>query len=288
MKQYEVKYLDVSTNETLAYRECGSGPTLLLLHGNMSSSLHYQILMEALEDSYHIIALDLVGFGDSTYNRRLDSLHDFSLDVQAFIKALDLKDIAIMGWSTGGGIALEVAADMPGLIKQVILLDSVGMQGFVMVNQDGSRITSKEEIENHPIQVVPILQAYATRNKEMLKYIWNATIYTLNVPNDEDYDHYLEAMLKQRNLVDVDYALVHFNMTDQDNGVNPGSNRLSAIKAPVLIIHGAHDLVVPLSESQKYHDYFKDQSELVVFEHAGHSVITDDLSGLVLVLKEKV
>ena len=43
---------------------------LLFIHGNMTSSKHWDILMEAVSEDYTIIAPDLRGFGGSTYNKR--------------------------------------------------------------------------------------------------------------------------------------------------------------------------------------------------------------------------
>ena len=107
MKHYPVHTVDLGTNEMVAYRQAGSqGPIVVLVHGNMSSSVHYQVVMERLENNYQVYALDLVGFGDTTYNRQLESLHDFSKEVTAFIERFDLQNVNIVGWSTGGGIVL--------------------------------------------------------------------------------------------------------------------------------------------------------------------------------------
>lgn len=66
MKQYEVKTFESDTGETIAYRESNtSGDTVLLVHGNMSSSVHFQPLMETLEENFNIYALDLPGFGEN-------------------------------------------------------------------------------------------------------------------------------------------------------------------------------------------------------------------------------
>src|SRR5690554_6554188 len=128
MKQFPLQYIKLDNNETIAYRQSGdTGPIVLLVHGNMSSSVYWQVLMEKLEVDYQVYAMDLAGFGDSTYNRSLDSLHDFSKDVTKFIEKLNLEDVHLVGWSTGGGIVLETAADLPDTIKQVFLLDSVGL-----------------------------------------------------------------------------------------------------------------------------------------------------------------
>lgn len=296
MKQYEVKTLLLSNGETIAYRECGKGDkTIVLVHGNMSSSVHFQTTMEALENDYKVYAVDMRGFGDSSYNSELNSLHDFSVDIQLWVKALDLKNFTILGWSTGGGVVLELAADMSNRVNKVLLLDSVGIKGYPMFKKDEKGqpiltqlITTKEEIAADPVQVLPIVSAYATRNKDLLKMIWNAVIYNLKQPNEEDYDLYLDAMLKQRNLIDVDYSLVHFNMTLDHNGINSGSGRMNLVKAPVVIMHGKVDYVVPFTYAEEMKSYFKNQAILVPFENVGHSCITDNFELFISTVKEHV
>jgi pimeloyl-ACP methyl ester carboxylesterase len=146
-------------------------------------------------------------------------------------------------------------------------------------------ITTKEEIKADPVQVVPILTAYATRNKDLLKMIWNAVIYNTVQPNEEDYDAYLEAMLKQRNLVDVDYSLVHFNMTSEQNLIGMGSGRMALIKAPGVILHGKNDYVVPFNQAEEMKQVFGEQAVLIPFE-GGHSLPTDCFDAYIKVLKE--
>ena len=285
MKEYNVKYMDLSTGERLAYREAGQGDkVIVLIHGNMSSSVHYQPLMELLEKDYKVYAPDMVGFGDSSYNRKLESLHDFSRDITEFIEKLDLKEINIMGWSTGGGVVLEVAADIPERIKKVFLQSSVGIQGYPMFRMDEEgkpiltdRIFKREDIEVDPVQVVPALHAYEDMNKEYFKYVWNLTIYNKVQPNEEDYEAYIDAILKQRNLVDVDVALCNFNMTHDNNGVVNGSGRIDKVKAPVVILHGEDDIVVPKAFAELTKKYFGDQAELVMIKGTGHSIFTDNM-----------
>ncbi|NLW53207.1 MAG: alpha/beta hydrolase [Tissierellia bacterium] len=288
MKHYEVKFIELKTGEKIAYREAGDGDkTILLVHGNMSSSVHFQPLIELLEKDYKVYALDMVGFGDSTYNREINSLHDFSLDVSEFIKELGLTDLYILGWSTGGGVVLETAVDLPERIKKIFLLSSVGVQGYPMFKKDENyqpildqRIFTREDIAVDPVQVVPALVAYTNQDKSYFRNIWDLVIYNNAKPKDDDYEVYLEAILKQKNLVDVDVALANFNMTSLNNGVNEGTGRLDDVKAPVVIIQGARDLVVPPVFAQTSKEFFGDRAELVMFENAGHSIVTDDLKGL--------
>ena len=57
----------------------------------MTSSQHWDLVIEKLQDQYHIYALDLRGFGQSTYNQSIDSLQDFADDVKLFIDELKLE-----------------------------------------------------------------------------------------------------------------------------------------------------------------------------------------------------
>ncbi|MFA6800962.1 MAG: alpha/beta hydrolase [Acholeplasmataceae bacterium] len=294
MIQYPVQFLNLENGETIAYRKSGNkGDIIILVHGNMSSSVHFQVVMEQLENEYQVYALDLRGFGDSSYTKPLNSLHDFAVDVELFINLLNLDNFNLLGWSTGGGIVLEVAADFKNRVKKVFLLDSVGIKGYPMFRKDEKgqpilteKIFSKEDIAADPVQVAPVLEAYRTNNRAMLRAIWNALIYNQKQPSPKDYEIYLDAIFKQRNLVDVDYSLVHFNMTHDSNGVEPGDGRMDLITAPIVILHGVRDMVVPISFAEEMKNYFKDKATLIKFEEAGHSVVTDNLDLFIQTLKK--
>ena len=284
MKQYPVNTLQLKNGETIAYREAGKGDkTILLIHGNMSSSVHWQPLMEALEGEYRMVAPDMRGFGDSSYHKPFDSLRELADDMREVSEQLGLKEFTAIGWSTGGGVVLEMAADMPGIMNKAILLDSVPPTGYPMYKKDAQGrpilsepLQTKEDVSTDPVQVAPVLAAYAAGNRDMLRFIWNASIYNMNQPSPEDYELYLDAIFRQRNLVDIDYSLMTFNMTDAPTQFAPGSGRLKDIKCPVVLLHGEKDLVVPLAWAQAAQAQIEG-SRLITFPEAGHSVLTDDL-----------
>jgi len=279
----------LANGEVLAFREAGQGhKAVVLLHGNMSSSVHYDLLLESLADDYKLYAFDLRGFGDSTYHAEIASLQDLAVDIAEATQHLGLTSFVVVGWSTGGGVALELAALYPKIVEKVVLIDSVGVKGYPMYRKDAfgqpilsEQLTTKEEVASDAVQVLPILQAYATNNRAFLRYVWDALIYTRSKPEPERYEHYLDGMLKQRNLVDIDYALVTFNMTDTSNGAAMGSNRLKQISSPVLLVHGEQDLVVPATESLATAALLGSLATLVIIPECGHSPLTDNLPALV-------
>lgn len=119
--------------------------TLLLIHGNVSSSLFWQPLMVALPEDIDAYAVDLRGFGDSE-TLPVDAtrgLRDFSDDVHGVVEALGLTDIDVMGWSMGGGVALQYALDHA--VRTITLQAPVSPYGFGGTRgPDGERLTDDD------------------------------------------------------------------------------------------------------------------------------------------------
>lgn len=106
----------------LAYRESGSAsaPPLLLLHALGENSADWDQVAAPLAASWHVYALDLRGHGRSdwpgTYTLAL--LRD---DVLAFLGALKLSQVTVIGHSMGGAAAYLVAMRQPERIRRLVL-----------------------------------------------------------------------------------------------------------------------------------------------------------------------
>lgn len=287
-EDFKIQYVHLSNGETYAYREAGKGDEILLLvHGNMSSSKHWDMVMDNLQNKYKIYAVDLRGFGFSSYNKEINSLKDFSEDLKLFVDAINIKGFYAAGWSTGGGVVMQFAADYNDYVKKIILVESVGVKGYPMFKKDekgqpilGQFLKNKQEISEDAIQVAPVLQALKNRDKEFYRGLWNMVIYTQKQPSPDKYEEYLEDMLTQRNLVDVDYALLTFNITDEFNGVTKGTGDVRHIKCPVLILQGEKDYVVPPYMGEEIAKYIP-HGDYVVLKDSGHSPLVDCLEVLV-------
>lgn len=288
-----LKKVELPNGETMGYRyKQGGEKTLLLVHGNMTSSKHWDVFMETFDLDYTIYAPDLRGFGISTYNTPIDSLDDFMEDLKLFVDELGLSKFDLMGWSTGGGVCMIFAANYPRYVDKLILLESVGTRGYPILKKDEKGkpikdefLKTKEEIAQDPVQVVPILNAYNNKDKDFLKVVWESTIYTHNKPEPQKYEEYLDDMLTQRNLVDVDYALATFNISEAYNGIKQGDGRAENIKCPTLILWGENDLVVPEKMALDILNDIGEKAKLVYLKNCGHSPIIDDLDQLIKVIK---
>lgn len=116
-------------------RSAGSegSPLLVLIHGNVSSSAFFDELLLALADRYRVLAPDLRGFGKSE-RAPIDAtrgLRDFADDVHALLAAVAPGQRAhLLGWSVGGGVAMQLAIDHPELVASLVLEDPVSPFGF--------------------------------------------------------------------------------------------------------------------------------------------------------------
>lgn len=120
------------------------GPAVVFIHGNVSSSLFWQDAMLATPEHWRVFAIDLRGFGDSE-TLPVDAtrgLRDFSDDVSSVVEALGLGTVHLVGWSMGGGVALQYALDHP--VHSLTLQSPVSPYGFGGTRLDGSRLTDDD------------------------------------------------------------------------------------------------------------------------------------------------
>ncbi|MFF5995505.1 alpha/beta hydrolase [Lysinibacillus sp. KU-BSD001] len=283
-----LKEVRLSNGETLAYRERPGGEqVILLVHGNMTSSKHWDLLMENLHEGFHIIAPDLRGFGGSSYNTRITHISDFAEDLKRFVDALSLKDFHLVGWSTGGMVCMQYCALYPEDCHKLILMASGSTRGYPFYGMTPTgqidmenRFTTLQEIEQDPYKTKAVQYLYDTKNKEGLRAIWNAAIYTHRQPQPERYEAYLEDMLTQRNLADVYYSLNTFNMSTIDHEAGKGTGEVNHITQPVLVMYGDRDFVVVEQMTNEIIEDFGGKAKVVKMENCGHSPLIDNLEQL--------
>lgn len=283
-----LKTVQLSNGETIAYRKRQGGErVLLLIHGNMTSSKHWDVLIDALDEKYTIYAMDLRGFGGSSYHKPISAIKDFSDDVKLFVDAIQLKQFDMIGWSTGGAVCMQFVAQYPGYCQQLILLASASTRGYPFYTDLGTgnqtalkRAFTYEEVLVDTSKTKLVQGFYDSKNAQGLQSIWNALIYTHNQPSLEHYQTYVEDMLTQQNLAEVYHALNVFNISAVDNEVAKGTHEVQQITIPVLVLRGDRDYVITEGMNDEIMLDLGANAQFVSLKDCGHSPLIDDLPQL--------
>lgn len=113
-------YVTIDSNKKIYYQEVGTGPTIVLLHGNGEDSSIFTPLAKALSDSFRVIAFDSPGHGRSYQPKSLT----YPLMAKDLLKAmheLDLLDPLLLGYSDGGIISLLIALEEQHFLSGMVL-----------------------------------------------------------------------------------------------------------------------------------------------------------------------
>lgn len=225
---------DQRTSKTvrISYREYQPAegknrPTILLLHGSPGSKNDFNSLAPALAKQYRIIALDLPGFGHSTFE-----VSDYSIRAHAdyalqLMDALKVERAHLVGFSMGGGVALDLIDRAPDRALSLTLLSSIGVQEMELLG---------DYYLNHALHGL------------QLSFLW---LMREGTPHFGWLD---DAMLG------VPYAR---NFYDSDQ--RPLREIIARIDQPSLIIHGNRDMLVPVEAAREHHR-LAPQSEIILYD----------------------
>ena len=219
---YELKKISIPSGETIAYRVAGSGKVnILLIHGNQCSSTIYDDFMKRYEDRARVFAIDLAGFGESSYNNRHLKIEDWAKDVDELMDVLDVESAIVVGHSAGGGVGLKLATDFGQRVDHLVLIASVGVKGFYLPKLDenfmplaGEFARTYEEVAGHPSMIF-VENLIKAKSREETRNMWNQSLYNLKSPDPEAYEIYIDEFFKERCFTDISVALCQFNITDE-------------------------------------------------------------------------
>ena len=105
----------------LFYTKTGSGPPLLLLHGNGEDGTYFVHQIEDFSHDFTVYAIDTRGHGKSPRGTAPFTISQFADDLLAFMDTQGLPQADILGFSDGGNIALIFALRHPDRVRRLIL-----------------------------------------------------------------------------------------------------------------------------------------------------------------------
>jgi valacyclovir hydrolase len=173
--------IEIGTGATLHYEHSNAGSgrvPVVLVHGLLGTGkLHFAAMIDWLAGlGYEVIAPALRGYGESTPKPRdfpYGFYHRDADDVLAFLDALKLPRVHLLGYSDGGEVALVCAGKQPERFATVATIGAVGYQGpelrqIVMSYRPGSEWITQEECTLHGIPDADAFSAGWVRSMVML------------------------------------------------------------------------------------------------------------------------
>jgi pimeloyl-ACP methyl ester carboxylesterase len=106
------------------YEIRGAGEPLVLLHGGVGALEMFGPNLPALAENRQVVAADLQAHGRTADINRSLSFESMADDVAALIKYLGFKKADVMGYSLGGGVALQTAIRHPEVVRKLVLVST--------------------------------------------------------------------------------------------------------------------------------------------------------------------
>jgi pimeloyl-ACP methyl ester carboxylesterase len=249
------------------YRESGdkNNPSLFFIHGFLGSSYDWIEMIRYYDDNYHVIAIDLPGFGASekslNYNYARENQANTVIEL---IKSLQLEDVTLVGHSMGGMISLMSAYKEPNLIKELVLIGSAGL-----------------ETGGAPGALPLFVYDYVVNNYYIQRALFNTAYSPSEVEAGQVTDQMFKEMYYYTSKIPAE-VFAKFSL-DADGGYL--DDKFESILQPTFLLWGSDDGFVSVENG-----YIMDQrlpnSTLAVIDKAGHLPFDTVLSEVIALIND--
>ena len=121
---YQSRYIEV-LGSRMHYIDEGAGEPILFLHGNPTSSYLWRNVIPFVTDNYRAVAVDLIGMGKSAKPDLEYTYQDHKRYVDAFIEALDLRDITLVIHDWGSVLGFDYAVEHDDNVVGIAFMESI-------------------------------------------------------------------------------------------------------------------------------------------------------------------
>ena len=178
------------------YAIYGTGEPLLLLHGGMFHIEMFGPNLTKLAQSRKVIGVDLQGHGRTPLGDREISLVDIGNDMAGVLKKLGYDKADVLGYSMGGGVALQFAIQHPEMVRRLVLVSTpFSQEGFypeMLPQQAALSAAMAEQMKETPmyksyVAIAPHPEEFPKLLDQMGAYMrkpydWSAEVKKLTMP----------------------------------------------------------------------------------------------------------
>ncbi|PRX19522.1 non-heme chloroperoxidase [Actinoplanes italicus] len=254
-------FVTTADGTDIFYKDWGSGRPVVLAHGwplNSDSWEAQQLFLAG--NGYRAIAHDRRGHGRSTQSWSGNEMDTYADDLAALLEQLDLREVTLVGFSTGGGeITRYIGRHGTSRVAQAVLVSAVPP---LMVRRD-------DNPGGVPVEVFDGIRAGSAADRSQLyKDLADGPFFGNNRPGADVSQGIRDAFWLQsmaaghRNAYE---SIAAFSATDFRDD-------LAAFDVPTLVIHGDDDQVVPFEVGGKASAALVKGAELIVYPGAPHGI----------------
>ncbi len=247
----------------LYYKDWGpkDGPVVTFSHGWPLSSDSWESQMLFLaSQGYRVVAHDRRGHGRSSQPWEGNDMDHYADDLATVIEALDLKDVTLVGFSTGGGeVARYIGRHGTGRVKKAVLVSAVPPMMLKTADNPGGL----------PLEVFDGIRKASLEDRAQLYLdLASGPFYGFNRPGAKVSQGLIDNWRAQgmqaghKNTYD---SIAAFSATDFRGD-------LKKFDVPTLVIHGDDDQIVPLESSGKASAALIKDAQLIVYPGAPHGL----------------
>jgi pimeloyl-ACP methyl ester carboxylesterase len=244
---------------TLGYRELGSGPPVLLLHGWPTSSYLWRNVMPALAEHNRVLAPDLPGFGAS--DKPADARYDFAFfeaALDGFLAAAGVDDadpVGVACHDISGPIAVHWTLSRPGRVSRLAVLNTL----------------LYPEVADAVVEFIIELSTPGPREQrtsdEGLAEVMRLGVTDPSLITDE----LMAAVVAPFDTTEARQALARAGIGLSLSGLEEIAAGLGGIDVPVRVVYGEDDLVLPgVSETMTRLAADVPQAEVTAIPRCGH------------------
>ncbi|MBQ0759145.1 MAG: alpha/beta fold hydrolase [Zhongshania sp.] len=248
------KRVELADGYEANYLESGdrSNPTVILLHGSgpgVTAYANWRLLIPALENDFHVIAPDVIGFG---YTDNPDGF-EYNLDnwlrfMCQFMDAIKVDKAHFVGNSFGGAISLAMAARHGERVDRFVMMGAAGIHFEIT---DGLR-----EVWGYKPSV------------DAMRSLMSIFAYRQDLVSEEIIKSRYEASIRP-GYQEAYEKLFPEPMQEKLDGLGIPEDEIAQIQHKALMVHGREDVIVPMENSIKAHRLIKN-SQIHIYGECGH------------------
>lgn len=261
----------------VVYRIAGSGPPVVLVHGMLNSSSHWQSVALDLAREHTVIAPDLIGHGDSAAPRGDYSLGAHAASIRDLLTALGVERATIVGHSLGGGVAMQFFYQFPARVERLVLISSGGLGHEVSPMLRTAALPGMSGVLSlaaHPRLLATLWGAGSRMRRMGIRhgaYIQAVARALRPLEQPQAREAFLQTL---RAVIDVQGQRVS------------ATDRLYLLESmPTMIVWGERDNTIPLEHGRSAHEAIP-HSRFRTLAGAAHFPHLEDPGALVRVLRE--